>query len=287
MQNPPAPAYSTYFRLMRLHQPTGIWLLLWPCWWSLALASPDFPSFYLLLMFFIGAFLMRPAGCILNDIVDRKLDKEVARTKGRPLASGEITVPQAVLVLVWLLFLAVLVAWALGEAVLLWAALSLPLVILYPWMKRISWWPQLFLGFTFNWGALMGWAAVTGAVEFPALLIYIGGVFWTLGYDTIYAHQDKDDDARAGIKSTALRLGGKTKQALFVFYSAAAMCWSMAGHLAQIGHVFYGLMLMAWLHFMWQIFRVDLDNPASCRTIFMSNAALGWIVFAAYLVGRL
>lgn len=286
MQDAPGPEYNVYFRLMRLHQPTGIWLLLWPCWWSAGLASHGFPSLSMLLLFFIGAFLMRPAGCIINDIADRELDKQVERTKDRPLASGEITVGQAVRLLIWLLLLALLVAWALGENVVLWAALSLPLVMLYPWMKRITWWPQLFLGLTFNWGALVGWVAVRGTVDLPAVLLYIGGVFWTLGYDTIYAHQDKAGDIRAGVKSTALKLGAQTKTALMVFYAVAILCWTFSGQLIGSGMLFYGLMLVAWLQLVWQIRTVDIDNPDSCRAIFMSNSGLGWLVFAAMVAGK-
>lgn len=280
------PEYSVYFRLMRIHQPTGVWLLLWPCWWSVALASPQFPSLYLMLLFFIGAFLMRPAGCILNDIVDRKLDASVERTKSRPLASGEITVTQAWILFFWLLLLALLVALALGKNVLLWSALALPLVALYPWMKRITGWPQLFLGLTFNWGALLGWIAVRGVIEMPALLLYAGGVFWTLGYDTIYAHQDKADDARIGIKSTALTLGKNTRLAVLVFYGMAVSCWMFSGYMVGSSLLFYGLMLTAWLHLAWQANTVDLDNPESCRKVFMSNSMFGWLVLAAYFVGH-
>lgn len=286
MQVAPAPGYNAYFRLMRLHQPTGIWLLLWPCWWSVTLASQGFPSPYLLLLFFIGAFLMRPAGCIVNDIADRHLDKQVERTKTRPLASGEITVPQAVRLLLWLLMLAFAAAFALGEKVALWAALSLPLVFLYPWMKRLTWWPQLFLGLTFNWGALLGWVAVRGTVDLSAVMLYAGGVFWTLGYDTIYAHQDKEGDARAGVKSTALKLGGQTKTALLAFYALAILCWCYGGYAIGANPLFYGLMLVAWLQLVWQVRTVNLDSPDSCREIFMSNTGIGWLVFAAILGGK-
>lgn len=277
-----APELDVYFRLMRFAQPTGVWLLLWPCWWAVALASDGFPSVTILLLFLAGAFLMRPAGCIVNDIADRKLDAEVERTKTRPLASGEMTVGEAVRLLLWLLFLAFLVAWALGEEVIRWSLYSLPLVFLYPWMKRITWWPQLFLGLTFNWGALLGWVAVRSEVELPAVLLYLGGVFWTLGYDTLYAHQDKLDDARAGVKSSALRLGNTTKPVVLVFYTVAALCWAFAMALMHPSEPFaYALVFMAWLHFLWQVKNVDLEDSASCREMFISNGVLGWILFAA------
>src|SRR5690349_2337918 len=216
-----SPSIDCYLRIMRLHQPTGVWLLMWPCWWGVALASPEFPSVLTLFLFFFGAFLMRPMGCVINDLFDRDLDRQVARTKDRPLASGEITTGEALRLVLYLLLLALGVALLLGKAVLFWSMAALPLVVLYPLMKRITWWPQLFLGLTFNWGALVGWVAIRGQVELPAVLLYLGGVFWTLGYDTIYAHQDKADDQAAGIKSTALRLGKNTKPALIGFYTLA------------------------------------------------------------------
>jgi 4-hydroxybenzoate polyprenyltransferase len=282
-----APETDVYFRLMRLYQPTGIWLLLWPCWWAVALASPEFPSLWTLLLFLIGAFLMRPVGCIVNDLADRKLDAQVARTKSRPLASGEITTGEAIRLMIWLLFLAFWVAFALGDAVIQWSLYALPLVLLYPWMKRITWWPQLFLGLTFNWGALLGWIAVRGTIEWPALWLYIGGVFWTLGYDTIYAHQDKLDDTRVGVKSSALRLGDHTKPALVVFYTLAALCWAASGRAVADTLPFYGFLGVAWLHLLWQVKRLDIHDPASCQNIFVSNGILGWLVFAACIVANL
>jgi len=279
----PADTLSTevYLRIMRLSQPTGVWLLMWPCWWGVALASPEFPSPWTLLLFLAGAFLMRPAGCVINDIADRKLDAQVERTKNRPLASGEMNVGQAVRLVICLLTLAFGVAWLLGAAVVKWSLAAMPLVVLYPWMKRITWWPQLFLGLTFNWGALVGWVAVRGTIELPAILLYLGGVFWTLGYDTIYAHQDKNDDAQAGVKSSALRLGKHTKPALVVFYSLAVWCWVAAGFVIDVQSVYYILTLFIWLHFMGLIRRVDLENPASCFEVFSAHIVTGWLLFAA------
>jgi 4-hydroxybenzoate polyprenyltransferase len=275
---------SPYLRLMRLQQPAGIWLLLWPCWWSLGLASSGFPSLRLLVLFGLGAVLMRSAGCVVNDLVDRKFDALVERTRNRPLASGELKPPQAVALLIVLLLASLAIAIALGGVVVLWAMLSLPLVALYPWMKRISWWPQLFLGFTFNWGVLMGWVAVHGSVEPPALMLYIGGIFWTLGYDTIYAHQDKKDDTAAGIKSSALRLGNNTKRAVTFFYVIAIACFALAGLAVGAHSLYYGFVILALAQLMCQVRQVNLEDPVSCRKTFISNAyLLGWLIFAAMI----
>ncbi len=230
---------------------------------------------------------MRSAGCIINDIADREFDKQVERTRTRPLASGELTVTQALVLLALLLLASAAIAWHLGEVVILWAVLSLLPVAIYPFMKRISWWPQLFLGLTFNWGALMGWAAVRGTVDATAIALYIGCIFWTLGYDTIYAHQDKLDDARIGVKSTALRLGKNTKKAVGLFYLLALAGWMAAAWLVGAGLLFFAVMAGVMLQLGWQICHVNLDDPASCRRIFISNTKLGWLVFAAFLSGFL
>src|SRR5262249_60047313 len=213
-----------YARLARWDRPIGTWLLLFPGWWGIALADPVWPDL-LLLLFAIGAVAMRGAGCTLNDIADREYDGKVARTRLRPLPSGRVTVPRAIVFMV--------AQFAVGAAILFslkplcwWLGLGvLVLIGTYPFMKRITYWPQLFLGLNFNWGALLGWAAVTGSLAWPPVLLYLGGIFWTLGYDTIYAHQDKEDDARIGVKSSALSLGERTRPFLFLFYPPAiALC---------------------------------------------------------------
>lgn len=274
---------SPYLRLMRLHQPVGIFLLLWPCVWAVTLAENGFPPLRILLLFAIGATFMRAAGCIINDIVDRKLDAEVERTKNRPLASGELSIRQALSLLALLLAASLLVAMELGAAVVMWSALALIPVAIYPWMKRISWWPQLFLGLTFNWGALVGWVAVRGQVEIPAIILYVASVFWTLGYDTIYAHQDKTDDARVGIKSTALRLGQSTKPLLLFIYSLALFGWLVALHTAGGGAGRRLLLALAALHLGWQVYAANLNSPAACKKIFASNAWLGLLVWLAFI----
>lgn len=275
-----------YFRLLRLHQPTGIWLLLLPCWWSIALASTGFPSLFLMGLFGVGAVAMRGAGCIVNDMADREFDRKVERTRSRPLASGEITLQQAFMVLLTLLCLALVIALQMNALVWLLAVASLPLVISYPFMKRITWWPQAFLGLTFNWGALMGWAAVRGTIEWPAMLLYAGGVFWTLGYDTIYAHQDKADDIHAGVKSTALRLGAQTKPYVAAFYVLATVLWTLAGTQIHGAWFTLGMALIA-SQFVWQVRLVHLDDPASCMRIFRSNTTLGWLLLGWLLSSAL
>lgn len=265
---------NPYMRLMRLHQPAGIWLLYWPCAWSVVLASPIL-DIEKLLLFLVGAVLMRGAGCIVNDIVDRDIDKNVERTKIRPLASGELNITQAFTLLAALLMLSLLVAIKLGVLVVMWGALALLPVVCYPFMKRISWWPQLFLGLVFNWGALMGWASIKGEIELPAILLYIGGICWTLGYDTVYALQDKADDVRIGVRSTALRLGGNTKIFVAIMYLCAIICFSLA-----CGSFLGVITLMpAVLHCLWQLKILDLDSPKSAKKVFFSNVWLGLLVF--------
>ena len=241
-----------YAVLARWDRPIGTWLLLWPCWWALALA-PGRPDWWLVPLFGIGAVAMRGAGCVVNDLTDRELDAPVARTRERPLASGRLGVPQALAFLALQLLVGGLVLLAFNGVAVVLALASLPLIAIYPWMKRITWWPQAFLGITFNWGALVGWAAATGELATPALLLYAAGFFWTLGYDTIYAHQDKADDALIGIKSTARRLGAATPRWLWGFYGVTLALLAAAGWSAGLGFWFYPFLLAVAGHFAWQI----------------------------------
>lgn len=218
-----------YARLARLDRPIGIWLLMFPCWWGTALASPTFPSPWFLILFALGATVMRAAGCVMNDIADRDFDARVARTANRPIASGVISVRQALAFMAALSLVGLLVVMQFNPFTVLLAAASLILVALYPFAKRVTDWPQAVLGLTFNWGALVGWSAVTGGLDLPALLLYAAGFFWTLGYDTIYAHQDKADDAVIGVRSTALRFGNRTRLWLTGFYSVATLLLAAAG----------------------------------------------------------
>jgi 4-hydroxybenzoate polyprenyltransferase len=274
-----------YAVLARWDRPIGTWLLLWPCWWALALA-PGRPDWWLVPLFAIGAVAMRGAGCVVNDLTDRELDARVARTRARPLASGRLGVPQALAFLALQLLVGGLVLLAFDGFAVALALASLPLIVIYPLMKRITWWPQAFLGITFNWGALVGWAAATGELAPPALLLYAAGFFWTLGYDTIYAHQDKADDALIGIRSTARRLGAATPRWLRGFYGITLALLAAAGWSAGLGLWFYALLLAVAGHFAWQIRTLDLDDPRSCLQRFRSNRELGLLVCLALVAGK-
>jgi 4-hydroxybenzoate polyprenyltransferase len=267
-----------YARLARLDRPIGTWLLLFPGWWGIALAGPRWPDLGLLLLFAIGAVAMRGAGCTLNDIADRDYDGQVARTRLRPIPSGQVTVPQAIVFMAAQLAVGAAVLFSLNRLSIMLGVAVLALIGTYPFMKRITYWPQLFLGLNFNWGALIGWAAVTGALGWPPVLFYAGGIFWTLGYDTIYAHQDKEDDARIGVKSSALALGERTRPFLFVFYGAATLLWAMSGVMAGLGALFWAGLAAAALHLWWQAARVDTDDASDCLVKFRSNRFVGWLL---------
>jgi 4-hydroxybenzoate polyprenyltransferase len=283
-----APAWSRpYLRLARLDRPIGSWLLLMPCWWSCALAAiaagNATPRLTHLALFFLGAFAMRGAGCTWNDIVDRDLDRSVERTRSRPIPSGQVSVMQATvfLLLQSLIGLAVLLSFNLFTVGL--GVASLAIVAVYPFMKRITYWPQIVLGLAFSWGALMGWAAAFGRLDPPALLLYAGSIAWVIGYDTIYAHQDREDDALIGIKSTALLFGERTKPMLAAFYTLAAVLIGAAGLAAGAGPVFaLGLLAFA-AHLAWQIVRLDIADPDLCLTLFKSDRDAGLILFAGLL----
>ena len=275
-----------YARLMRADRPIGTWLLLFPCWWGLALASPGLPPASFLLLFAAGAFVMRGAGCTYNDIVDRDFDGRVARTADRPIPSGAVTLRGAIAFLLAQLLAGLAILLAFDATTIALGVASLVLVFTYPLMKRVTWWPQFFLGLTFNWGVLMGWTAVAGALGMPALLLYAGGIAWTLGYDTIYAHQDKEDDALVGVKSSARRLGDRTRPALLAFYAAAAALFGAAGHAAGLSWPFWVALAAATAQMAWQAWRVDTDQPADCLAKFRSNRLVGWILLAGIVAGR-
>jgi 4-hydroxybenzoate polyprenyltransferase len=279
-------AAQPYARLMRADRPIGTWLLLFPCWWGLALASPGLPPASFLLLFAIGAFVMRGAGCTYNDIVDRDFDGRVARTADRPIPSGAVTLRGAIAFLLAQLLAGLAILLAFDATTIALGVASLVLVFTYPLMKRVTWWPQFFLGLTFNWGVLMGWTAVAGALGMPALLLYAGGVAWTLGYDTIYAHQDREDDALVGIKSSARRLGARTRPALGAFYAAAVLLFAAAGAQAGLGWPFWIALAAAALQLAWQVRGVDIDQPADCLAKFRSNRIVGWLVLAGILAGH-
>lgn len=275
------PSWQPYARLARLDRPVGVWLLLWPAFWALALVRADL-TFYLL--FTIGAVVMRAAGCVINDMWDRELDAQVERTKLRPLASGVLSLKQAGVFLLALLLVGLVILLQFPPLAIGLGAASLVLIILYPLMKRVTWWPQAFLGLTFNWGVLMG-AAVVGFLPLWAWPLYAAGVLWTLGYDTIYAHQDREDDALAGIKSTARMFAGQSKFWVGGFYAGCVLLILLAGMVAQVGWGFYGMMILAAAHLVWQVQGWQMNNPADCLRRFRANRDFGLLVFLAMLAG--
>jgi 4-hydroxybenzoate polyprenyltransferase len=284
-----APAWSRpYLRLARLDRPIGSWLLLLPCWWSSALATvaahQRLPNLWHIALFFVGAFAMRGAGCTWNDIVDRDLDSAVERTRSRPIPSGQVSVTQAALFLLAQSLVGLLVLTAFNGFTVALGIASLAIVAVYPFMKRITYWPQIVLGLAFSWGALMGWAAAFGRLGSPALLLYAGSISWVIGYDTIYAHQDREDDALIGIKSTALLFGPRTKPMLALFYSIAVILIGAAGFTAGGGVIFgFGLVAFA-LHLGRQIVRLDTADPDNCLAVFKSDRDVGLILFAGLVL---
>jgi 4-hydroxybenzoate polyprenyltransferase len=284
-----APAWSRpYLRLARLDRPIGSWLLLLPCWWSAALAAiaahSAAPSPSHLALFLVGAFTMRGAGCTWNDIVDRDLDRRVERTRSRPIPAGQVSVTQAIVFLVLQALVGLAVLLSFNRFTVALGAASLAIVAVYPFMKRVTYWPQIVLGLAFSWGALMGWAATFGRLDLPALLLYAGSIAWVIGYDTIYAHQDREDDALIGIKSTALLFGPRTKPMLSLFYALAVVLIGAAGFAAGAGWVFaLGLLAFA-AHLGRQILRLDISDPDRCLAVFKSDRDAGLILFAGLLL---
>jgi 4-hydroxybenzoate polyprenyltransferase len=287
-----APAQARpYLRLARLDRPIGSWLLLIPCWWSSALAAMAAhergPRVAHLALFFIGAFAMRGAGCTWNDIVDRDLDRAVARTRSRPIPSGQVNVAQAAVFLAAQALTGFIVLIQFNRFAIAAGLASLAIVAVYPFMKRITYWPQIVLGLAFAWGALMGWAAAFGRLDIPPLILYAGAIAWVIGYDTIYAHQDREDDAFIGIKSTALLFGDRTRPMLAIFYGLAVTLIGLAGAQAGAGLLFWlGLAAFA-AHLGWQIARLDIRNPGLCLALFKSNRDAGLILFAGMVADAL
>lgn len=272
-----------YVYLARLDRPIGVWLLLLPGWWAIMLAAAHFGGFSfrifgLLVLFALGAVVMRSAGCVINDIWDRKLDAQVERTRVRPLASGDLSLRQALVFLAALLFAGFCVLLLMNGLTILLGFLAIPLIVIYPFMKRLTYWPQAALGLTFNFGALMGWSAVSGELSVSAVCLYVAACLWTLGYDTVYAHQDKDDDALIGIKSTALKFGAQSKSWVSGFYAAMLVFLALAMSLAAVNLLALpGLALIA-AHLFWQIGRWDIDDPVSSLAVFKSNRDLGLLI---------
>ncbi len=281
-------ALRPFGRLARFDRPTGAWLLLFPCWWGQAIGEISvgraYPNLWHLLLFLVGAFVMRGAGCAYNDIIDRDYDGQVERTRHRPLPSGQLTVPQA-LVFACMLSLAGLLVLIQFNTFTIWLGISsLLLVAAYPFAKRVTTWPQLLLGFTFKWGALVGFAAATGRLALPAYLLYAGSILWTIGYDTIYAHQDSRDDAEVGIRSTALRFGEQTGAWLSGLYAGAVALWTLAVFAAGAGWPSYAGLLLVGLQMVWQVSTLDTSDPANCLERFKSNRIVGWLFFIGLVV---
>ncbi|MFC7536543.1 4-hydroxybenzoate octaprenyltransferase [Sphingomonas sp. GCM10030256] len=272
-----------YASLMRVDRPIGTWLLFWPCAWSVALAGV-WERWDLLALFAIGAFTMRSAGCVYNDIVDRNLDRQVERTRLRPLASGRAGLSAAWGLTVALCLVGLIVLLQLEPVAQIVALGSVVLVAAYPFMKRITWWPQAWLGLVFSWGALVGWPAVTGAVEPPALWLYAGTVAWVIGYDTLYAIQDKEDDALVGVRSSARRLGRQAPLGIGIFYSLALLLWGAAIWSVRPEWLALLALAPAALHLMGQALNADADDGERALKLFRSNRTTGLLVFVAMLV---
>ncbi|XLU75442.1 hypothetical protein S245_034495 [Arachis hypogaea] len=279
-----------YAQLARLDKPIGTWLLLWPCMWSITLAATpgQLPDFKMLALFGCGALLLRGAGCTINDLLDRDIDTKVERTKSRPVASGLLTPFQGLCFLGFQLTLGLGILLQLNDYSRVLGASSLLLVFSYPLMKRFTFWPQAYLGLTFNWGALLGWTAIRGSLDPTIVLpLYASGVFWTLVYDTIYAHQDKEDDLKVGVKSTALRFGDFTKEWITGFGIACLGGLALSGYNAEIGWPYYAFLAAASGQLGWQIWIVDLSSRADCNSKFNSNKWFGAIIFGGILAGKL
>jgi 4-hydroxybenzoate polyprenyltransferase len=284
-----APSWSRpYLRLARFDRPIGSWLLLMPCWWSAALAAGvarDVGQLAsVVVLFLIGAFVMRGAGCTWNDITDRDLDAKVERTRSRPIPAGQVSVSQALVFLVLQALIGLAVLLQFNRFAIMTGIASLVIVVVYPFMKRITWWPQVVLGLAFSWGALMGFAVTLGRIDLTAVALYAGSISWVIGYDTIYAHQDAEDDALIGIKSTARLFGARTHRALVVFYALAVLLIGVALWLAGARWpAWIGLVAFA-AHLAWQIHRLDISDPALCLRVFKSNRDAGLLLFAGLLV---
>ncbi|MCC8976747.1 4-hydroxybenzoate octaprenyltransferase [Bradyrhizobium brasilense] len=284
-----APVWTRpYLRLARYDRPIGSWLLLMPCWWSAALAAGvahDVRSLPLVvLLFFIGAFVMRGAGCTWNDITDRDLDAKVERTRSRPIPAGQVTVTQAVVFMVLQALIGLLVLLQFNRFAVMTGIASLLIVAIYPFMKRITWWPQVVLGLAFSYGALMGFAVTLERIDLTAIALYAGSIAWVIAYDTIYAHQDAEDDALIGVKSTARLFGARTHRALVIFYGLAVLLIGVAFALAGARWpAWIGLAAFA-LHLARQVRRLDISDGALCLRIFKSNRDAGLILFASLVV---
>jgi 4-hydroxybenzoate polyprenyltransferase len=282
--------WRPYARLARLERPIGWWLLLLPTWWSSALATDmlgRLPNVWHLVLFLIGAVAMRGAGCTYNDIVDRDLDARVERTRTRPIPAGQVTLRQARIFLGAQLLVGLIVLLQFNWFTVVLGAASLIVVAIYPFLKRVTDWPQLGLGLAFSWGALVGWSATTGSLALPSLLLYAGGILWTIGYDTIYAHQDKEDDALIGVRSTARLFGENTRAAVTRFFAGAMALFVLSFIFAHAGIPAFAGLALAAVHLLWQVRMLRIDDPDNCLMIFRSNRDFGLIAFAGLVIDAL
>lgn len=293
-----------YAQLARWERPIGWWLLMWPGWWALGLANilritenqndPDplvgsglilIVFIVHLILFMLGAMVMRGAGCTYNDLADHDIDNQVARTRSRPLPSGRVSRKQAMVFLVLQLVVGLVILLQFNNFSIWLGVASLITIAIYPFMKRVTWWPQLFLGFAFSWGALMGWSVAFGSLSWPPALLYLGSILWVIGYDTIYAHQDKEDDALVGVKSTARLFGDHTKGAITLLYCGAitlfaSACFMVLGDKLSIGWPVFIALALGAIHMLWQVANLKVDDPDQCLKLFKSNSHFGWIFFA-------
>ena len=283
---------NLFIELTRLKKPIGFMLLFWPCAWGLTLAY-DFSSslnnyFFYLILFFLGSVFMRSAGCIVNDILDKEFDAKVFRTKNRPIASGKVSIKLAIFYALSLCFFALLVLLNFNSFTIIIAFISMPLAFTYPLMKRFTYWPQLFLGITFNYGLILGWTAVIGEISLAPILFYLGAIFWTLGYDTIYGYQDIKDDEIIGLKSTSIKFKGKAKKFLFICYTLLIILFLLGGYSMQFNFTFYLLLIIPLIHLLiYQMKIFDLNDPKSCLKAFKSNNFFGVIIFLNIFIEKI
>lgn len=280
---------KSYFKLMRLDNCLSVlWCFLFPGLSGIALAANNIQQMiYYTILFLAGALLMRPIGCTINDIFDRKIDTEVERTKNRPLAKGALSVKQALILLMLLTPFAFVVLLLTNKTTVILGLICMPMVVIYPLLKRYFWWPQFFLGLTINFGALMGWSVIRDSLNLEAVLLYVGCVFWTLGYDTIYAHQDKEDDVRIGVKSTAIYFGDKTRLWLKRFYLMSLTMWASMALISQLNIFFYASLLAISLIFYYQYKKSNFDSPINCSHMFKINSYVGLLLSIGIFLGNI
>ncbi len=284
--------FNFFIELIRLKKPIGFMLLFWPCAWGLTIAY-DFSNekityLYYLTLFLLGAILMRSAGCIVNDIVDRRFDKKVFRTKNRPIASGKVSIKQGLFYSILLCFIALMVLLQFNLLTIILAFGSMPLAFTYPLMKRYTYWPQLFLGITFNYGLILGWTSVTNEISVFPLILYLGAIFWTLGFDTIYGFQDIKDDEIIGLKSTSIKF--KTNPYIFlkICYSIFIVSLLIIGFLLKLNSIYFIFLIIITLQmFYFQIYKLDIKKVNSCLNVFKSNNFLGLLIFTSLILGKL